>query len=35
MIELMKQQQLQKEAILEAYNKESYSIQKPFAILNP
>lgn len=35
MIEIMRKQQLQKIALQEAYNKQSYTIQSPFIVLNP
>lgn len=35
MKELMKQQQLRREAIQQAYSKEVYTIENPFIILNP
>ena len=35
MTELMKQQHLQRKVLLEAYHRQSYTIQKPFIVLNP
>ena len=35
MMEIMKKQQKQRKALLEAYNKQSYTIEAPLVILNP